>query len=262
MTVCSNAGDNTPPAAAAAIIGPTASGKSALAVTVAARLNAEIISVDAGAVYRGMNIGTATPDAALQQKIPHHLINITAPDNPYNVARFYHDAAAAAAAIRARGKLPLFVGGSMMYFNILFCGLARLPAETDEPPYPPLPLLPALLLPADRAHLRRRIAERLADMWAAGLLEETRQLLADWSLAAESSPLRLAGYRQAIHHLNGDYDAALMRQKAYTATSQLAKRQFTWLHRWRTRHPVIDPLAEGTDATADTLTTLFQPLCR
>ena len=249
---------------AAAILGPTASGKSQLAVTVAGRLNAEIISVDAGAVYCAMDIGTAKPDAVMRQAVPHHLINITTPDNPYNVARFYHDASAAAAAIRARGKLPLFVGGSMMYFNILFCGLARLPAEQSAaplPPYPPLPLLPALLLPADRSRLRRRIAERLSDMWDAGLLAETRQLLANWALPPDSPPLKLAGYRQAAEHLQGCYDEATMRQKTYYATSQLAKRQFTWLNRWR-RHRVIDPFAAEGAGTADKLSAFFQPLTR
>lgn len=113
---------------ALALLGPTASGKSALALTLAPQLNAEIISVDSGAVYRGMDIGTATPTATMRAQVPHHLIDITDPPHTYNVGRFYRDALEAAAAVRARGKRPLFVGGSMMYFNALFAGLS------DRPP--------------------------------------------------------------------------------------------------------------------------------
>ena len=108
-------------------MGPTASGKSALALELAERLGAEIVSVDSAQVYRGMDIGTAKPDAATRARIAHHLIDIVAPSEAYSAARFARDAASAIAAIRARGRVPLLVGGTMLYFKALTEGLSALP---------------------------------------------------------------------------------------------------------------------------------------
>jgi len=112
---------------AVALVGPTACGKSQLALSVAERINGEIISVDSGAVYCGMDIGTAKPTAAMRARVPHHLLDVAAPDAPYNVGKFHAAATAAAADITARGNIPLFVGGSMMYFNALLRGLSAAP---------------------------------------------------------------------------------------------------------------------------------------
>ncbi|HEY2815765.1 MAG TPA: tRNA (adenosine(37)-N6)-dimethylallyltransferase MiaA [Casimicrobiaceae bacterium] len=108
-------------------MGPTASGKSALALELAGRLGAEIVSVDSAQVYRGMDIGTAKPDAATRARVAHHLIDIVDPSESYSAARFAHDAASAIAAIRARGRVPLLVGGTMLYFKALTEGLSALP---------------------------------------------------------------------------------------------------------------------------------------
>ena len=108
-------------------MGPTASGKSALALALAQRFPAEIVSVDSAQVYRGMDIGTAKPDVEVRQRIPHHLIDIIDPVESYSAARFRADALAAVAAIRARGKVPLLVGGTMLYFKTLIDGLSTLP---------------------------------------------------------------------------------------------------------------------------------------
>jgi len=105
-------------------MGPTASGKSALALALADRLDAEIVSVDSAQIYRGMDIGTAKPDAAARARIAHHLIDIVLPTEAYSAARFRSDALAAAAGIRARGRLPLYVGGTMLYFKALVEGLS------------------------------------------------------------------------------------------------------------------------------------------
>jgi len=115
------------------IAGPTASGKSAAALAVAAALGddgmrVEIVSVDSALVYRGMDIGTAKPSAAERAAVPHHLIDIVEPFAPYSAARFVADAGECIRAIRARGALPLLVGGTMLYFKALFDGLDRLPA--------------------------------------------------------------------------------------------------------------------------------------
>ena len=112
---------------AVAIMGPTASGKTAAALAIARHLPAEIISVDTALVYRGMDIGTAKPDAAELASAPHHLIDIIEPTEAYSVAQFRADTLRLVAEISARGKLPLLVGGTMMYFKGLTDGLDELP---------------------------------------------------------------------------------------------------------------------------------------
>lgn len=109
------------------IMGPTASGKTAAALAIAERIPAEIISVDSALVYREMDIGTAKPTAAELAQVPHHLIDILDPLESYSVMQFRQDAIRLAAEIHARGKLPLLVGGTMLYFKGLKDGLDALP---------------------------------------------------------------------------------------------------------------------------------------
>jgi tRNA dimethylallyltransferase len=109
------------------LMGPTASGKSALAVQLAHALNGEIISVDSALVFKGMDIGTAKPTLAERQGIPHHLIDILDPSEAFSTGQFRNQALALMAAISQRGKLPILVGGTMLYFNALSSGLAVLP---------------------------------------------------------------------------------------------------------------------------------------
>jgi tRNA dimethylallyltransferase len=115
-----------------AIMGPTASGKTAAALEIAQHIPAEIISVDSALVYRGMNIGTAKPSAAEQAQVPHHLIDIIDPLDAYSVMQFRQDALRLSADIIARGKLPLLVGGTMLYFKGLRDGLDDLPQADAE----------------------------------------------------------------------------------------------------------------------------------
>jgi len=112
---------------AVAIMGPTASGKTAAALTIAQSIPAEIISVDSALVYRDMDIGTAKPSAEELASVPHHLIDIIEPTESYSVAQFRDDTLRLVAEISARGKLPLLVGGTMMYFKGLQDGLDDLP---------------------------------------------------------------------------------------------------------------------------------------
>ena len=118
--------------AAVFLMGPTASGKTEVATQLAMRHPFEIISVDSCQVYRGMDIGTAKPDPALLQRIPHHLVDIRDPDHPYTVADFCSDAIPLMAEIVARRHIPLLVGGSMMYFKALRDGLADLPSADPK----------------------------------------------------------------------------------------------------------------------------------
>ena len=158
------------------IAGPTASGKTAAALAIAQVLPVEIISVDSALVYRGMDIGTAKPSGAELAAVPHHLINIRDPLQAYSAADFVRDAQALIAGIRQRGKTPLLVGGTMLYFKALFDGLddmppadpavrAELEAEAAAKGWPALhaelaqvdPVTAARLAPADSQRIQRAL---------------------------------------------------------------------------------------------------------
>ena len=121
---------NLPPAIF--LMGPTASGKTGLAVELAQRLPVELISVDSALAYRDMNIGTAKPDAATLARAPHRLIDILSPEQAYSAARFCEDALSHMAEITARGRVPVLVGGTMLYFKALEGGLSDLPQADAE----------------------------------------------------------------------------------------------------------------------------------
>ena len=114
--------------AAYCLLGPTASGKSRLAMELAARLPVEIVSVDSAQVYLGMDAGTAKPSRAEREKVAHHLVDILDPDERYSAGRFRSDAIRAAEGILSRKRIPLLVGGTMLYYRALVAGLDELPA--------------------------------------------------------------------------------------------------------------------------------------
>ncbi len=116
---------------AVCLMGPTASGKTDLAVALVERLPMEIVSVDSAQVYRGMDIGTGKPDPETLQRAPHHLIDILDPVHSYSAADFRRDALERIDAIRRRGRVPLLVGGTMLYFKALRDGLAPMPAADE-----------------------------------------------------------------------------------------------------------------------------------
>ena len=159
-----------------AIAGPTASGKTAAALAIAQEMPVEIISVDSALVYRGMDIGTAKPSAQELAAVPHHLIDIRDPLQAYSAAEFVRDATELIHAIHARGKLPLLVGGTMLYFKALFDGLddmpkadaqvrAALEAEAQAKGWPALhaelaqvdPVTAARLQPGDSQRIQRAL---------------------------------------------------------------------------------------------------------
>lgn len=157
---------------AVAIMGPTASGKTAMALEIARRIPSEIISVDSALVYRGMDIGTAKPSAAELAAAPHHLIDIIDPLDAYSAAQFCKDALRLSAEIHARGRLPLLVGGTMMYFKALMDGLDDLPAadpalrvqlerEAAETGTPAMHARLAQLDPATAERLKPNDAQRI-----------------------------------------------------------------------------------------------------
>ena len=270
------------------LVGPTAAGKTALAVELAERLGGEVVSADAFAVYRGLDIGTAKPGPAEMRRVPHHLIDVADPRERYSAGMFARDADAAIAAIRARGRLPIVVGGTMFYVRALLRGLFPEPprdealrrtlddewrrdpaalrerlAELDpeaagrlapgdrqrilralevalvagrpmsalwrEHPLPQARHLARLLGTAPgRPELHARIAARVDEMYARGLLGEVRGLLAA-GVPPGAHALKAIGYRECLRVLAGEWTVEQARERTTAATRQLAKRQLTWL---------------------------------
>ncbi|WP_080895206.1 tRNA (adenosine(37)-N6)-dimethylallyltransferase MiaA, partial [Ralstonia solanacearum] len=164
----------SPPTAprAVCLLGPTASGKTAAALELAGRWPVEIISMDSALVYRGMDIGTAKPSPAEQAIAPHHLIDIIDPLDAYSAAQFASDTHALIEAIRARGRLPLIVGGTMLYYKALTQGLSDLPgadpalraeidAEAARDGWPALHAKLAQIDPVTAARLHATDAQRI-----------------------------------------------------------------------------------------------------
>jgi tRNA dimethylallyltransferase len=161
---------------AIALIGPTASGKTDLALALAERFPVEIVSLDSAQVFIGMDLGTAKPDRATLARFPHHLIDLITPEERYSAAQFRTDALGVMGEITARGKVPLLVGGTMLYFKALITGLADLPqadpalravidAEAAERGWPALhaelakgdPETAARLAPTDAQRIQRAL---------------------------------------------------------------------------------------------------------
>ncbi|MBI2277366.1 MAG: tRNA (adenosine(37)-N6)-dimethylallyltransferase MiaA [Dechloromonas sp.] len=154
------------------IMGPTASGKTAVAMALADRFPVELISVDSAQVFRDMDVGTAKPDRATLARYPHRLIDLISPEQRYSAARFRADALAAMAEITAAGKVPVLVGGTMLYFRALLHGLADLPqadaglraeidAEAAAVGWPALHARLAEVDPATAARLHPTDSQRL-----------------------------------------------------------------------------------------------------
>ena len=159
-------------AVAYALLGPTACGKSRLAMELAARLPLEIVSLDSAQVYRGMDIGTAKPSAEERRAVSHHLIDIVDPSQTYSAGRFREDAIRAITEIFARGRIPLLVGGTMLYYRALSEGLDELPpanpavrrqidAEAREKGWPALHAELAAVDPKTAARLQPGDAQRI-----------------------------------------------------------------------------------------------------
>jgi tRNA dimethylallyltransferase len=193
---------------AVCLAGPTASGKSAVAMALAERLPIEIISVDSALVYRGMDIGTAKPSAADRAAVPHHLIDILDPTQVYSAARFAADARRLVGEIRGRGRLPVLVGGTMLYFNALRIGIDALPeadaavraaleAEAAALGWPAMhtklarvdPVTAARLAPADAQRIQRalevfQVSGQPLSAWHRGGTRPASESAADAAAAA------------------------------------------------------------------------------
>jgi tRNA dimethylallyltransferase len=280
------------------VVGPTASGKSDLALALAERLDVEILVADSRQVYRGMDVGTAKPDAAAQARVPHHLIDLVEPNEPFTVADWVARARAVTEAVARRGHRPLVVGGTGLYVSALLDGhdyaaqpwapdvrerLARelesdglehlagrlgslapqAAAQTDlrnprrvvraleraeaaggggavprATPYPGEVALVAIERPRDV--LYRRIDQRASALFAGGLLDEVRRLLAA-GYPASLPPMTGHGYGEAAAHLAGKWSLEEAIEVTARRTRQYSKRQLTWFR----RDPRITWLAGG-----------------
>ncbi|MEO8135269.1 MAG: tRNA (adenosine(37)-N6)-dimethylallyltransferase MiaA [Betaproteobacteria bacterium] len=182
------------------LMGPTASGKSALAMGLAGRWPIEIISVDSAQVYRDMDVGTAKPTGAERERVAHHLIDIVAPTESYSAARFAADANALIGAIEARGAVPVLAGGTMLYFRALTDGLSTLPRAD----------------PAIRAELDARAAR---DGWAR-LHAELAAV--DAETAARLQPLDKQRVQRAleVYRISGQPLSVLLREPRQAASAR------------------------------------------
>ncbi len=185
------------------ITGPTASGKSALSMKLAQLWPASIVSVDSALVYKGMDIGSAKPSKAEQAAVPHYLIDLIEPSASYSVAQFLSDTQTALIDCKAQGRLPLLVGGTMMYVNALYQGLSALPqvdvsyrvaieAHAAKVGWPALHAQLMSVDPVSAARLASHDAQRIER--ALSVYQATGTPLADWIASAQpSTPLHVPG---------------------------------------------------------------------
>ena len=274
----------------AVVLGPTASGKTALSLALAQKFGGEIVNCDSVAMYREFDIGTAKPSAEERARAPHHLFDFVDPTQAMSAGEYARLARGALAEISGRGRLPIVVGGTGLYLRALMEGLFPAPARSDElrerlraraakrgPEYlhrllvrldreaagkihandvskviravevclasrqkmtdlwrrEPDPLrgfrILRIGLDPDRQALYGRINQRAEQMFANGLIEETKILLDRYGLKAW--PLFALGYRQAVHFLRGEISREQALQAAQQAHRNYAKRQMTWFRR-------------------------------
>ncbi|MCU0785378.1 MAG: tRNA (adenosine(37)-N6)-dimethylallyltransferase MiaA [Verrucomicrobia bacterium] len=278
------------------LAGPTAAGKSEIALCLAEKLGGEIISVDSMQVYRGLDIGTAKSTPAERARVPHHLVDVVDLTAPFDAAKFVALANQAVAEIQSRGRVPIFCGGTGLYFKAHLEGLGEAPvgdpklrAELEAAPLADLlreleqrdPVTfskidrknprrviravevirltgkpfsaqrarwgeaadePQPAMPGSRGRaphqalfgfsrtsddLRSRINARVDKMFAAGLVEETRRLLAQ-GLVENKTAMQAIGYRQVVEHLRGERSLPETIELVKSKTRQFAKRQMTW----------------------------------
>jgi len=188
---------------ALALMGPTASGKSAVAAALAEQIEVEIISVDSAQCYRGMDLGTAKPSADERARVPHHLIDTLDPEQSYSAGAFRRDALGLMGAIRARGRTPLLVGGTMLYFKALMHGIAELPpadaalrgrihAEAARSGWPALHQRLAALDPASAARIDANDRQRIQR--ALELIELTGRKLDELHAATAADAPQIAAF--------------------------------------------------------------------
>jgi tRNA dimethylallyltransferase len=226
------------------IVGPTASGKSGLALDIAERYNGEIICADSRTVYKGMDIGTAKPSLEDQSRVPHHLLDVVLPNQKFNVAEFKKLANQAIIDIYNRGKLPVLVGGTGLYVDAILYDFGFSSKDAEKDPVNPRHLkdpnqqanarelrnntvVIGLKVPPDI--LKERIENRVQSMLDAGLEAEVNELAQIYGWQAEA--MTGVGYREWQPYFEGKQTQNETEQRISTHTNQYAKRQRTWFKR-------------------------------
>ncbi len=301
------------------LLGPTATGKTDIAIELAKRFPFEIISVDSALIYKGMDIGTAKPSQKELEETPHHLVDICDPAKSYSAADFVNDTTQLCHSIYEKNKIPLLVGGSMMYFWALQNGMAEMPAQDSAVRekindlaetkgwdflYESLkqsdPKLAARLNPNDKQRIQRaleiieltgksptqlhdasstqskfsffniainvndrailhdRIAKRLDLMFRRGFVDEVKSLYDRGDLNLNLPSMRAVGYRQVFEALQGDSPMDEMQFKALVATRQFAKRQITWLRKFKDNDMIDYECFTDTDQYLNSLIQVIQ----
>lgn len=277
-----------------AILGPTATGKTQLALELSGYDSIEIVSVDSVSVYQGLDVASAKPSQAEQAKVPHHLIDVASLQSTFTVGDFVSRANALVKEIKSRGSIPVFCGGSMMYMHAFCHQYHEMPVvapsiEADvrciyekggvkeiyqllkqEDPVMADRLsendqqrlqralavwrsegkslcdfwssshqrshfhgFHYLLMVDDRQQHRKRITDRVEKMLQAGLIDEVMHLLALHGEDVKMHPaMRSIGYKQAVEHICDQLPLEKAKEQIITATSQLTKKQMTWLKKW------------------------------
>jgi tRNA dimethylallyltransferase len=251
------------------IVGPTASGKTSLAIELAERMNGEIICADSRTVYRGLDIGTAKPTPEERARVPHHLLDVVDPDEPFSVANFKKHAERAIADIRERGKLPVLVGGSGLYIDAITydyqfsaAGMERseqnprhLAVSGDADRQTLLPGAMVIGLEVSRDVLRQRVTDRVEVMVERGFADEVQWLTEHYP---DSKALDAPGYKAFREYLGGHKTLEEAKADFVRNDMQLAKRQMTWFRRNKSIHWLdgLDPeRAEAVSLLIDTMNT-------
>lgn len=278
------------------LMGPTASGKSRLAMHLRKYLPIELVSVDSALIYRNMDIGTSKPSSIELLKHPHRLINLVDPSDQYSASDFYHDAMQSIRDIFTMNRIPLLVGGTMLYYHLLLNGISDLPKTNLEirkkllydqtlhgknflykylsivdhesaniihpndvyriiralevylisgqqisvlkkkkPNIFPYDVIQFACIP-NKVYLHNNIRYRLYHMLHQGLEFEVRKLFYRGDLSIKSPAIRCIGYRHMWLYLLNDITYHEMIDNIIISTRQLAKKQLTWLKRWKNLH--------------------------
>jgi len=210
-----------------AIVGPTASGKSELALQIVERLPAEIISADSMQVYKGMDIATSKVSKAVRCHVKHHLVDVVSIKEPFNAFEYQKAARAAIEEIFNKEKTPIIVGGTGLYIRAALYDLNFAQEKTDLFKAKSIYSLITVGLTMSRDILYERINKRVDAMMAAGLLEETKKLIESGFKEVLTAKQAL-GYKELIEYLDGHISMDEAVETLKKRTRNYAKRQYTW----------------------------------
>ena len=277
------------------LVGPTCTGKSKIAIALLKKYPFEVIYMDASTVYKNLNIGTDKPEKEILEKHHHHMVDIVEPDESFNVNSYCKSVEGILDLILSKGKVPLIVGGTMMYFNRLLQGIDSLPERdtmerkfinylivryslsaihsclkiidydsykrinvndlqrieraievyllTGKPmshfftksksitgKYNPKIVF---LFPQNRDSYHRKIEQRTSKIFNDGLIDEVIDLKKKYQINSKSQSMKSIGYRQTMEYLDGNISEKQLYEKCLYATRQLAKRQITWMKKFK-----------------------------